>query len=231
MSLPINNFDHQSDLFAALNDTVITQLQQALNERGQASLVVSGGNTPKPLFETLSQTELDWSDVTITLADERWVDPNNADSNERLVRETLLQNQAKPAHFVSLKTDHDTPEAGMADCNARLMSITRPYDLVLLGMGGDGHTASLFPCSEQLTQGLSPQPGQLCQAVHPTTAPHARMTQTLTALLNARQIILLITGKDKLAVLQQAAAADSPLALPIAAVINSSASVTVYYTD
>ena len=107
--------------------------------------MVSGGSTPKPLFEALRKTDLDWSKVTVTLADERWVPESDGDSNAAFVKNTLLQEKASAANFISLFVDGATPEEGVSQVHTRLQAIAQPFTVLVLGMGGDGHTASLFP--------------------------------------------------------------------------------------
>ena len=138
-------FQDSPALVAALANQVAGLLRAAIKERGRASLVVSGGATPVPFFAALSAQALDWQQVTITLADERWVDPADPDSNEQLVRRHLLQNRAAAARFVGLKTGAITAVQGEKECGARLALVPRPFDALILGMGNDGHTASLFP--------------------------------------------------------------------------------------
>lgn len=223
-------FNDPSSLAASLAATVAELLRTGIRKRGGASLAVSGGSTPVPFFAALSEQELDWQQVTITLADERWVDPAETDSNEHLVRRHLLQNRAAAARFVGLKTAAPTAVQGEKECEARLAPVPRPFDVLVLGMGNDGHTASLFPQAERLGEALSPDSGQLCLAITPPAAPHERMTLTLPALLHSRQIILHIVGPEKRAVYEQAMA-DGPVAsMPIRAVLKQeSTPVAVFW--
>ena len=152
-----SNFDGEvvtaSDVQALavqLASDVAAWLQQGVEERGSASLVVSGGSTPAPFFAALSNHKIQWSDVTVTLADERWVAATDELSNEKLIRECLLVNAAASAKFLSLYNGASSPDDGWQQCDDALRTLSAPYDVVVLGMGGDGHTASLFPA----TQGL-----------------------------------------------------------------------------
>ncbi|NMH58622.1 6-phosphogluconolactonase [Alteromonas ponticola] len=220
MGLSTKTFSDKSALVTSFADEIITLLSQGINENGRASLVVSGGSTPLPLFAELSQRNLDWSKVDVTLADERWVDESHADSNTRLVKENLLQNNAASAHFVALYSHHNDAADGIAEAEGRLSSLAQPFDVLILGMGEDGHTASLFPCSEQIDQGLSLTSGRVCLAVQPQTAPHQRISLSLPALLNSKRIFLHLTGEKKQAVLQDALKNHTEKEKPITAVVN-----------
>jgi 6-phosphogluconolactonase len=204
----------------ALSGEIKVDLEEAIQVRGAASLVVSGGKTPRRLFQQLRDEKLDWKRVWITLADERWVETSNAASNERLIREQLLTGGAGDAHFVGLKNPAATPEAG-ADWAWRALSrVPHPYDVIVLGMGDDGHTASLFPGSLALARALDAGAPPGCVAVNALTAPHARVSLNLAALLDARRIILHIEGEAKWQVYQKARAAGSHSEMPVRAVLQ-----------
>ena len=146
-------------------------LYQALKSRGRASLMVSGGSSPKPLYETLSNANLDWSKVTISLVDERWVDPGQAGSNEDFIRENLIQNKAAAATFFGLKTPHVSVQAGLSTAEARFKDLTRPFDVCIMGMGSDAHTASWFPNSKGLEAALSLENESILCAIDAAGAP------------------------------------------------------------
>lgn len=205
-------YKNTEQLDQALAEHIAARLQDDIASYGQASLAVSGGGTPKNMFRLLSRTELDWSRVGVTLVDERWVGAEHADSNERLVRENLLQNAAVGAHFVSLKSHHDDAGQGLAEVAARLSELQFPLSMVVLGMGGDGHTASWFPQAVNLQQLLQLNNKALLAASDPVTAPHQRITLTLSAVLNSRDIAIHITGAEKKAVLERASAQGYPIA-------------------
>lgn len=201
MTALVKEFNHDSDLIDQFSRQLCRELEHAVAERGHAYLVVSGGRTPVPLFERLSKQMLPWPKITILLADERWLPATDAQSNERLVRAHLLQHQAAAANFISLLTaDADAADA-VAQINERLAKVPR-FDVVILGMGEDGHTASLFPCSAELEHALSTD--DAVAAMTPTTAPHQRMTLSLSRLLNSRQIYFHLSGAGKAKVLAQA---------------------------
>ena len=220
-----NRVEHQFDDAATMAGTlaamVATQLIEAVQQRGMASLVVSGGKSPIPFFAALRVLPLDWSRVWITLADERWVDPSSADSNERLLREHLLRDAAAAAHWLPLKSAFATADEGLAASNATLAEIPKPFDVVVLGMGEDGHTASLFPGASGLVAALAPDdPATLLAAITPPAAAHQRITMRLATLLDSRCIHLPLGGDSKLAVYRRALAENDPLQWPIAAVLH-----------
>ncbi len=223
-------FKDSATLVAALGDQVAELLRAGIRARGRASLVVSGGSTPVPFFAVLSERALDWEKVSITLADERWVDPADAASNEHLVRLHLLQNRAAAASFVGLKTEAPTAVQGEKECGEHLALLPRPFDVLILGMGNDGHTASLFPQAARLDEALALDSGQLCMAITPPAAPHERMTLTLPALLQSRQIILHLVGPGKREVYEKALAKGPVVEMPIRAVLGqATAPVTVFW--
>jgi len=197
---------------------VAAWLNEGIQAQGSASLVVSGGSTPAPFFKALSLHDIDWSKVTVTLADERWVPMEDSLSNEKLVRETLFVNAAAKASFLSIYNGATTPEEGWQQCDDTLRALARPFDVVILGMGGDGHTASLFPDTEGLDDACNLKTDKLCWPMNPPHISEARMSLTLAALLECKQLVLHITGDDKRQVLQRAVAGDK---LPIASVIEA----------
>lgn len=179
-------------------------LEEALGERGEASLAVSGGSTPIPFFRALSAVELEWHRVTVTLADERWVTVDNPDSNERLVREHLLQGPAAEARFIGLKQPQQSATEGQKSCERALAAVPWPLDVVILGMGNDGHTASLFPDAPELHEAMASKNREHCIAVHPPTVAQARMSLTRRTLGEARHCVLHLKGEQKLETLKKA---------------------------
>mgnify|MGYP002395166892 CR=1 FL=1 len=196
-----HHFANTSELDAALAQRVAEQLNSAINERDQATLVLSGGSTPKGLFAHLSKTPLAWDKVTILLADERWVAATHADSNERLVREALLTDRAASAKFLSLVGHYPNTDINLLAVNSALSTLAQ-FDVVILGMGTDGHTASLFPCAAELEAGLTTDADALM--VTPTTAPHQRISLSKQRLRNTALGLLHIVGDDKREVLTTA---------------------------
>lgn len=222
MSVAIHEFENNEILCQTLAQCIASGLKGALNLRSEATLAVSGGSTPKPLFAALSCIALDWSRVRITQVDERWVPEDHPDSNARLIREWLLQGHAAAARFDSMKVDISDAFAAETACEQHLEAFAGAIDVVVLGMGEDGHTASFFPGADALAEALNPCGERLCLAVRPPVAPHDRMTLTLAALLRSRQLYLHITGAKKRAVLQQAITANDAMTLPLAAVCQRS---------
>ena len=222
-------FENSSALDLALTEKVSGLLRAAIESEGEASLVVSGGRTPVGFFHLLSQQDLDWSKVTVILADERWVDAGHEASNEKLVRENLLINEAHRAHYLALKNSAENAVEGEAECQRQLASVGR-FSVVILGMGDDGHTASLFPESEALARGLDMHSGRDCIAVTPLYAPHQRMSMTLPRLLHSREVIVHISGASKQQVLAKANAGDDVMELPIRAVLQQQLTpVSIYW--
>ena len=207
-------------LAAALAGEIKVDLEEAIAARGAASLVLSGGKTPARLFKQLHDENVDWTRTWVTLADERWVETTSEESNERLVRESLLTGPAAAAHFVGLKNPAPTPEAGADWATRALTRVPHPFDVVVLGMGEDGHTASLFPGSMALARGLDPAAPPACIAVNALVAPHARVSLNLAALLDSRRIVLHIEGDTKWAVYHRARTPGTPAELPVRAILQ-----------
>ena len=221
MALTQSKFRTTGQLNTAFTRKITKLLRDGIEENGRASLVVSGGSTPAELFNALSKANLEWDKIDISLADERWVDNTDDASNEKMLRAKLLINNAANANFVALKTQHSDAQDAVLTCTDNLQKMRTPFDVLILGMGEDGHTASLFPCSEQIAQGLDLESGKTVIAVQPTTAPNQRMSLTLPALLNSSQIFLHLTGESKKDVLNTVLSDDDPLVMPIRAIINN----------
>ncbi|MFP4138839.1 MAG: 6-phosphogluconolactonase [Halomonas sp.] len=207
--------DSRKRLAAQLAEAVAEALRADLATQERALLVLSGGSTPVPFFQALATRELPWERVQVTLADERWVANEAADSNARLVRDHLLQGPAAQATFVPLTTADATPEQGAAAVAERLEALAWPASVVILGMGGDGHTASLFPDSRELTLALTTEAAAV--AVRTPSQPQPRITLSADRLHQARRHVLHLTGGDKRAVLARALAGDDVRELPIRA--------------
>jgi 6-phosphogluconolactonase len=204
--ITIDRFAGRDALISGAAEAIAGNLRAGLSARGAAGLVVTGGRTPGPLYDRLSTEALDWANVTITLTDERWVDTGSADSNEKLVRERLLQGKAAAAQFVPLMSGDPDPEAAAASASARLAAFAPSADVVLLGMGEDGHIASLFPGNPALAAGLDMSGSARCIAVPEgnPAPPQPRLSLTLPVLCGAGVIMVLATGKTKLAVFETA---------------------------
>jgi len=212
-------FTDEHQMATALAGAVADALRGGLAARGAASLAVSGGRSPIPFLRALAEMRLDWSKVYVTLVDERWVTPASPDSNEGLVRRHLLREAAGSACLVPLKSAAPSLARGVVDALGRTAGLPQPFDAVVLGMGEDGHTASLFPGAAGLADALDPAGEQRIVGIHPPLAPHPRLTWTLAALLETRHLLLQAGGASKRAVLEAAAVAD-PLAMPVAAFLR-----------
>jgi 6-phosphogluconolactonase len=215
-------FDDKASLFAALAMEITVRLTDAVAARGRASLVATGGTTPGPLYDALSAEPAPWDRVEITLTDERWVAPDSDDSNEGLVRRRLLRDRAAGAELIGLKTPDATPAEAEAKVDRALAGMIRPFDVVILGMGDDGHIASLFPHAPELTRAMQAGPDSLvCAVDRPEAAgAAARLSMTLPAILGSRWIVLLIEGQGKLDVVRQARELRDPDELPVCTVLN-----------
>ena len=173
---PATKFADSNSLSRNLSRQLAANLAAAIAGRGLASLVVSGGKSPIRLFELLRAENLDWSRVCVALADERWVEPSDPDSNEKLVRDVLLKESAAAARFIGLKNGAPTPDLGAVSAWETFARVPRPFDAVVLGMGDDGHTASLFPGSPNLARALNPAAVAGCVGMHSPVAPHPRLS-------------------------------------------------------
>lgn len=224
-----HEFADRDALATALARDVVARLCEGIAANGAAILVVSGGTTPRRFFETLSREALDWPRITVTLADERCVAPVSERANAHLVREALLRGAAAAAHFVPLWSALDDTMAEPADADdglvtarARIGALALPFDAVVLGMGGDGHFASLFPNGDRTAEGLDPETRERVLPIRAPILPEPRLTLTLPTLLAARSLHLHIEGEDKRAVLTRALRAGVDAAeLPIAAVVRA----------
>ena len=226
-----HRFAQAATLTQALAARIAEALQSGLAAGRGASLAVPGGHTPIALFERLSSATLDWDSVWITLTDERWVDVTSASSNEALVRTHLLRQAAASAQFVGLKSAGTDVQTAASASWSNVAEIPRPFDLMLLGMGDDGHVASLFPDSPGLPAALdlSQPPG--CVAMHAPVAPHARISLNLRALLDSRQIVLLIEGQAKWDTLQRARMHGAATEMPVRALLQQqNVPVSVYWS-
>ena len=223
-------FPNAAALTEALCAQIVASLQAGLAAGRGVSLVVPGGHTPVALFDRLSDAQLDWSSVWVTLTDERWVDPHSSASNERLAREHLLRNAAAKAQFVGLKSAHADPQSAAASRWSALAELPRPFDFVLLGMGDDGHVASLFPDSPGLAAAMDPSQPPGCVGMSAPSAPRTRISLNLRALLDSRRIAVLIVGAAKWATYERARTRGPAVDMPVRALLaQQNVPVTVWW--
>ena len=218
MQAQLNKFDTATELNQAFAQEIADKLQAGIDTNGTASLLISGGSTPRPMFAVLSEKDIAWEKVNIALVDDRWVSTDDSASNEKMANEALLINKASKANFVGMKTLQEDAFKAEQEVTEKLAHIQQPFDVVILGMGEDGHTASIFPCCEQLDEALTTD--KVIMATQPTTAPHQRMTFTKSALLNSKQLYLHLVGESKEAVLNQVASGEDEKLAPIRAFLN-----------
>jgi 6-phosphogluconolactonase len=195
-------------------------LRHRIEARGEAWLAVSGGRTPAGLLDVLSETELDWAKVTVTLVDERWVDETSPRSNMALVRKHLHTGKAFLARFVPLHTPGVTLNDGRDNAEQRLRDLPFGLAVAILGMGDDGHTASWFPGGDRLGQALDPASTRLIETMQAPAAGEPRLTLTLPALLSADALVLHIEGVSKQATLARALGPGAVEAMPVRAVLR-----------
>jgi 6-phosphogluconolactonase len=203
-----------------LADWTAERLRAAIAARGVALLIVSGGKSPARFFELLSDMELDWTRVAVTLADERRVADDSPRSNARLAREKLLRNRAAAANFTPLADVRLPGDQELAAASARVAHLPLPADVVVLGMGDDGHTASWFPGAEGLAEAMDPGARQLVAPIVAADAGEPRLTLTGRVILRARAIALEIEGEAKLATFATALESGPEEAMPIRAVLR-----------
>lgn len=211
-----NSFDSREALAAALAERVARELSRVMAMKGEAVLAVSGGNTPALFLAALSTKAIDWRKVVVTLVDERQVAETSPRSNAALVRRLLLAEAATKARFVPL-FNNEAEAAKLA------------LDVVVLGMGGDGHTASFFPGGNTLAEAIDPHTDKTLIAISAPGAGEPRLTYTLPALLAASALCLHIEGQEKMTVLRQAVSGTDAMQLPIRAVLASAKPLDLYW--
>ncbi|SMC84654.1 6-phosphogluconolactonase [Rhizobium sp. RU36D] len=226
----LKTFDDRKLLAESLADAVAATLAAAIDARGQAVLAVSGGSTPKAFFQALSTRALDWEKVAITLVDERFVPADNPRSNHLLVAENLLKNAAAAAEFVPLYHQAETAEEAGRLATEETAELGSPFDVVILGMGNDGHTASFFPGGDNLERALDLGLPPEVIAMEAEGAGEPRLTFTLSALDDAELLVLHIEGAEKKAVLDKALGDGADAEMPIRAVLrHASSPVSIYW--
>ena len=209
-----SSYPNAADMMQSLSVELVTDLLGALAKNGKATLAVPGGSTPGPLFDLLSLADFDWTNVTIMLTDERWVSTDSPRSNTALIKNRLLVNAAASANYVALYKDGFEPESGAAALSKQVEPHL-PIDVILLGMGADMHTASLFPGAAELAWAQSPEAAAVVSMVPVTGDLEPRVTLSANVLESANRTHVLILGDEKKAALMVAETAD-PYGAPIA---------------
>jgi 6-phosphogluconolactonase len=216
-------FPDPATLLPALLEFCVQALREDLSGAAQATCLLSGGSTPRPLYERLATAPLPWDRIVPALVDERWVPPQDPASNEGLLRTIFRQTPGFADRLQGMYGSAADPAAGQAACEQHYAALPQPWSLCLLGMGNDGHTASLFPSAQGLQEALTGE--HLCQAISAqastvTGAHTQRMTLTLAALAQARRLVLFFNGHDKWQVYQAALRCHDTAQLPVAAVLQ-----------
>jgi len=194
-------------LFLNLADLLSSELADALRRNDSATLSIPGGSTPGPVFDVLCEQELDWARVTVVLNDERWVPEDNPRSNTRLLRERLLVSKASAATLIPFYSASNTPEEAL-DALSDGLRPHLPISVLLLGMGADMHTASLFPGADNLAAALDDQAPPL-MVMRAEAAGEPRVTLTAPVLRGAMSSHVLITGREKREALERASLLDA----------------------
>ncbi|MEM9171728.1 MAG: 6-phosphogluconolactonase [Pseudomonadota bacterium] len=226
----LQSFDSRSRAAQVLANDIASSLRDALEARGRATLVVSGGSSPLEMFSLLGEVDLNWARVVILPSDERWVDQEDPASNAGMLMRTLMAGRASAARLLSLY-DESLAEHDIATAlSSRLSELALPLDVVLLGMGGDGHTASLFPDDPDIAGALAST--DHCVTARPPSQPLLRVSLTPNTLLNARQIKLLFFGQEKADVFSEAAEHGDLTEYPVRCVLRQErVPVTTYFAQ
>lgn len=214
-----HTFTSPAVLADELAAAVAVQLTEAIQQQGTATLVVSGGRSPVAFFHSLIKQPVDWSRVVVSLADERWVPVEHADSNAGLLARHLLTGAAAKARFVGLYQQAENLDAAALKADQALTGLP-PIDVLVLGMGDDGHTASLFPASPNLEAGLDLASTRRCLPLLAPSVPHQRLSMTRSLLASAAFIALSVQGPGKLATLRAALAGNDLTEMPIRAFLH-----------
>jgi 6-phosphogluconolactonase len=223
--------DNENTLAQKLAVSVGKQLNRCLTDKNKACLAVSGGRSPVAFFQYLSQQTLDWAKVTVILVDERWLPTDHDDSNEKLVRDHLIKNNAKQAYFLGLKNSAELPSEGIMDCETQLRTQIDHIDVVVLGMGLDGHTASWFTNSTKLTALLDSDTAAWCLPIEDEFLAQPRMSLTWRFIKRAEKIYLHFTGEEKNKIFTQACEEISEQ-LPVSHVLHQDGiNISVYRTQ
>ena len=220
MNAHMHEFKDGASLAEGLADRVAAALAEAIAARGRATIAVSGGSTPKAFFKALSARDLDWAKVTVALVDERFVPADNPRSNHLLVADNLLQGKAKAADFLPLYREAASADEAAGLATEAAARLGHPFDVVILGMGTDGHTASFFPGGNRLAEAISAQTPRGVITMEADGAGEPRLTFTFASLQDARLLVLHIEGAGKKDVLAAANGDGPEEEMPIRAILR-----------
>lgn len=213
-------FENRQQLATRLADDIVTHLSKAIDKTGSALLAVSGGSTPKLLFQELSKRVLAWDKVTVILVDERYVSPEDPRSNEKLVRDNLVKNEALHVNIIGFWMEACPIHEAMKALDKKFQAID-DIDIVILGMGLDGHTASFFPGGNNLADAIDPSCSKAILDMEAEGAGEVRLTITLPQIMKAHHHVLHIEGDEKHNVLAQAMSEETEQILPIRSVVEA----------
>lgn len=226
-------FNSKAELTAALAQDIEVRLVEGIKNDDRAVICVSGGSSPKPAYQHLSKLPLAWDKIDVVMVDERWVDPSHDKSNETFINQTLLQNKAIEANFLHMKNKSATALEGQIECEKAFKTLKQPFDITILGMGPDGHTASLFPHAEGLENALSTN--DLVCAIEAIKSDVTgditqRLSLSLHGIKQSKVVKLLISGEEKLEVYKQAKLGGKVEDMPLRAILNQTdVEVQVYW--
>lgn len=206
-----NKYKTKHDLENFLVEDVIQHLKQDIDKHGIATLLLSGGSTPIELYKKLSRAELNWEDVIIGLVDERYVPTDNEYSNEKMLRETLLQNNASKAHFVGMIAYSNNLSLNIDVVSKKYEEYFSEITYTILGMGSDGHTASLFPNDKKSEASLNEEDTSILVSTNAPNYPNRRISCGFNFLKKSKKITLMLFGKEKLDVLSNAKKNNLPI--------------------
>lgn len=216
--MTISEFEDESICARALAAEIAVILGMYLETSPQTTLALSGGRSPQAVLPVLAKVKIDWSKVNVTLVDDRWVPPEHGDSNTGMVQTCFCEQGAAAATFVPLWSDVSDPKDGIRAANNRLNTLPWPIDIAYLGMGPDGHIASLFPTAN--VSNLSAREGRLIAATSPKGTRH-RISMDLPSILSSRTVFLHATGAEKRAVFERAKSSAPSPELPVSLLLHS----------
>jgi len=227
----------REQLVSRIADRCEEKLNHILENNSEAGLIVPGGTTPAPAFELLSRKNIDWQNIFVTPSDERWIETTDENSNQYLINNSLLINNASSAHLIPLKNSHLNVKDGQAETENALSQLPLPNAVTMLGMGPDGHFASLFPNTPQINEALDLSSAVKSIPIDASGCPVAgeyteRLSLTLTALLNSQLVMLFITGQDKLNIIRKAIEIKPSVELPVSILLSqTNTDVEIYWAE